>query len=540
MPPAMGEHAHDPLKQEEIKLIKEWIRQGAEWEEHWSYIPPVKQDVLVNAKTWIRQPMDTYVLQRLEKEGLSPSSAAPRAQWLRRVSFDLIGLPPTVDELKAFEGDSSEDAYEQVVDRLLASPRYGERWASMWMDLARYADTVGYEKDIIREMWPYRNWLIDAFNRDLPYPQFVRDQIAGDLLKEPTTEQLMATGFLRLTPTNTEGGTDDEEFRVAAIIDRVNTTWAAFQGLSFACVQCHGHPYEPIPHEDYYRFMDLFNSTEDCDLKSEFPRHLRAHNPEQQQLATNIQLELLALNMQQNQPGSDAMLNSEQWLPVHYSKLSISSGTLQQDGDILFTNGTQRAKTEYELHLSSDTSIDAVTAIKLSILPDSEDLSQGPFRGALVSQFILSKHATNGSSTNLPLSYVYVDYLAGPYDPQQALKPGAPGVGGYPKLFQEREAVFVLRKAIKLSQGETLKLRLQCHGSTSGGQNVALRKFKLMFSSSDQWPNLLNRSEHILRRSASHSFRRHSARSRGNRFRWLKNDRVRVRVKRVFLSVVIG
>lgn len=499
MPPAMGEHAHDPLKQEEIELIKEWIRQGAEWEEHWSYIPPVKQDTVVKDESWIREPMDAYVLQRLESKGLSPSAEAPRAQWLRRVSFDLTGLPPTLEELTAFVDDPSEDAYEKVVDRLLASSRYGERWASMWMDLARYADTVGYERDAIREMWPYRNWLIDAFNRDLPYPDFVRDQLAGDLVDQPTTEQLMATGFLRLTATNSEGGTDDEEFRVAAVIDRVNTTWAAFQGLSFACVQCHGHPYEPIPHEDYYRFMDLLNNTEDCDLSNEFPRHLRANNPEQQQLATDTQLELLELKEQQNQPGSNAMKDPKQWQQPSYSNLSISSGTLDNDGATLYTGGTQRPKTEYVIHLSSDALSEAVTAIKVSILPDSEDPAKAPFRGALLSHFILGKQASDGTITDLPIRYVYADYLAGPYDPQQALEAGAPGVGGYPKLFRQRDSVFILQEAVQLGEGEALVARLQSHGNTSGNQNVALRKFKLMLTTSPQWAALLDQPEHIER-----------------------------------------
>ena len=304
-------------------MIKEWIRQGAEWEEHWAYIPPVKREISPRNRKWVRQPMDAYILDRLEKNELSPTDEAPRAQWLRRVTFDLIGLPPSPDELKAFVEDKSSDAYEKVVDRLLASPRYGERWAGMWMDLARYADTVGYEKDNIREMWQYRDWLIDSFNHDLPYPEFVRDQLAGDLVDKPTTGQLVATAFLRLTATNDEGGTDDEEFRVAAVIDRINTSWVSFQGLSFGCVQCHGHPYEPIPHEDYYKFMAFLNNTEDCDQANEFPRHLVADDPAQQQVATDAQLRLLELKRQRNAIGSQEIKKPGQWTVPGFERLTI-------------------------------------------------------------------------------------------------------------------------------------------------------------------------------------------------------------------------
>jgi hypothetical protein len=193
MPPAHGDHARDPLKPQEIELIKEWIRQGAKYEEHWAYIPPKKEPAETQRKDWGRKPMDAYVLANLEKNKLSPSPEAPKEQWLRRASLDITGLPPTKEELQAFLADQSPDAYEKTADRLLASPRFGERWASMWMDLARYSDSYGLEKDPHRDSWPYRDWLISAFNRDMPYTEFVRDQLAGDLADKPTTDQLKAS-----------------------------------------------------------------------------------------------------------------------------------------------------------------------------------------------------------------------------------------------------------------------------------------------------------------------------------------------------------
>lgn len=496
MPPASGDHAHDPLKQEEIDLIKKWIRQGAEWEEHWAYIPPVKREPAVQDGSWVREPMDGYVLERLEGKGLRPSLEAPRAQWLRRVTFDLTGLPPTPEARQAFLDDTAADAYEKVVDRLLASPRYGERWASMWMDLARYADTVGYEKDLVREMWPYRDWLIQAFNKDLPYPEFVRDQLAGDLVEHPTTDQLMATSFLRLTPTNTEGGTDDEEFRVAAVIDRINTSWVAFQGLSFSCVQCHGHPYEPIPHEDYYNFMDLINNTEDCDLDNDFPRHLLAHDPEKRQLATDTQLKLLQLREERNEPGSREMRKTEQWIQPSYTDLKTSSGSLHQEEGILYTGGTQAAYTNYSVTLVLPEMDGPVTALKCIILPDSDRPEDAPFRGAVLSQLHLQKIGKDGSATPLPIEYVYADSLSGPYDPNGAIAKNVDGVGGYPKLFKKRESVFVLKDPVQFETGDRVFALLESKGTTTGAQNVALRRFQLQLTDSEAWPQLLDSKAH--------------------------------------------
>ena len=203
-----------------------------------------------------------------------PAALSPgrKAALLRRVSLDLTGLPPTLAEEQAFLADASPNAYEKQVDRLLASPRYGERWASMWLDLARYADTKGYEKDVSRPgMWPYRDWVIDAFNRNLPYDQFVLKQLAGDLLPNPTFEDRIATSFHRQTPNNDEGGTDDEEFRLVAVMDRVATTWSVLNGVTMNCVQCHSHPYDPIRHADYYKSLAFFNTQEDSDLDDDSP-----------------------------------------------------------------------------------------------------------------------------------------------------------------------------------------------------------------------------------------------------------------------------
>ena len=260
-----------PLPPEEIDLLTRWIEQGAKWEDHWAYVKPEPVDLPEVATDWGTNGIDRFVLSQLEENKLTPSAPADKATLLRRVSLDLTGLPSTPDETRAFLEDNSPKAYEKQVDRLLASSQYGERWAGMWMDLARYADSKGYEKDAHRVIWQYRDWLIRAFNDDKPFDEFTIEQLAGDLLPNPTDDQLIATAFHRNTMNNDEGGTDDEEFRVAAVIDRVSTTWDVWQATTMACVQCHSHPYDPIRHEEFYKFFSFLNNTADVDVPSESP-----------------------------------------------------------------------------------------------------------------------------------------------------------------------------------------------------------------------------------------------------------------------------
>ncbi|HEV7348946.1 PSD1 and planctomycete cytochrome C domain-containing protein [Telluribacter sp.] len=260
-----------PLSDEQIGLLERWIEEGAEWETHWSYIAPEPQKPPFVFSFWPENDIDKFVLKKLKAEGLSPADEADKAVLLRRVTLDLTGLAPTPQEYDDFLNDKSDNAYEKVVDRLLASPHYGERWAAMWLDLARYGDSQGYQKDRHRDIWQYRDWVIEAFNQDMPFDKFTVEQLAGDLLPNPTVDQRIATAFHRNTNTNDEGGTDDEEFRVVAVIDRVNTTMEVWQGTTMACVQCHSHPYDAFPHKDYYQLMAFFNTSADADLTSDKP-----------------------------------------------------------------------------------------------------------------------------------------------------------------------------------------------------------------------------------------------------------------------------
>ncbi|HEY8396531.1 MAG TPA: DUF1553 domain-containing protein [Flavihumibacter sp.] len=263
---------HEPLSKEEIAILRRWIKQGAKWGDHWAYLPVKKPD---QQKT-----IDEYIKEKLDEQGLRGSARADAATLLRRVSLDLIGLYPEQDQIEKFlQSGGDKKAYEELVDSLLASPRFGERWASMWLDLARYADTKGYESDGHRNAWPYRDWVIRAFNKDLPYDQFIVEQMAGDLLPGATDDQYLATTFHRNSMTNDEGGTDNEEFRIAAVMDRVNTSWEGIMSTTFSCVQCHSHPYDPFKHDEYYKFLAYFNNTRDEDVPNEYPL-LRQLTPE--------------------------------------------------------------------------------------------------------------------------------------------------------------------------------------------------------------------------------------------------------------------
>jgi mono/diheme cytochrome c family protein len=269
MPP---KEAGPPLTPREIERLRAWIAQGAPYAVHWSYQPPRRPPLpAVQRRDWLRSPIDAFILHRLEQEGLAPAPEAELPVLLRRVALDLTGLPPTPEELSRFTRLGPQLGYQAAVDYYLASPRYGEHWAHAWLDLARYADSAGYADDPPRVIWPYRDWVIRSLNANLSLVDFTVEQLAGDLLPSPTQDQLIATAFHRNTLTNNEGGTDDEEFRNAAVVDRVNTTFAVWMGTTIACAQCHSHKYDPISQEEYFRVFAIFNNTQDADRKDESP-----------------------------------------------------------------------------------------------------------------------------------------------------------------------------------------------------------------------------------------------------------------------------
>lgn len=263
--PATGE----PLPANEIELIRAWIAQGARWPEklevapHWAYVKPVRPTVpSIQDSRWSRNEIDAFVLSRLQRSGLQPSPEAARDELARRLYLDLSGLPPSPAELDAFLGDPSDDAYERLVDRLLAQPQFGARWARPWLDLARYADSHGFQRDDLRDLWPYRDWVIEALNADMPFDQFTIEQIGGDLIPGASESQKIATGFHRCTPINVEAGSIPEETRTNQVIDRVNTTATIWLGTTLACAQCHDHKYDPFSQREYFQLFAFFNNTE--------------------------------------------------------------------------------------------------------------------------------------------------------------------------------------------------------------------------------------------------------------------------------------
>ena len=261
MPP---EGSNLSLTNHEKALITRWIDQGAEWKPHWAFIPPEKSSLpKVKKRNWPKNEIDYFTLAKMEEVGLEPSEEASKEKLIRRLSFDLTGLPPTLEEIDNFVNDRSEDAYEKVVDRLLASESFGERMASEWLDVARYSDTHGFQDDRPRTMWPWRDWVIDAFNSNLPYDKFIIWQIGGDLLPDATYEQKLATGFNRNHPITQEGGVVQEEYRVEYVADRTHTTATAFLGITIECARCHNHKYDPISQEEYYQTFAFFNNLDE-------------------------------------------------------------------------------------------------------------------------------------------------------------------------------------------------------------------------------------------------------------------------------------
>src|SRR2546421_691175 len=312
MPPASSGRSLTP---KQIELLREWIDQGAKWQSHWAFDPPKHPAIPeIKDKTWPRNPIDYFTLARLEAEGLKPSAEADKATLLRRVSFDLTGLPPAPAEVDSFIANQSPDAYEKKVDQLLNSLHYGERMAMQWLDLARYADTHGFHIDSLRHMWHWRDWVINAYNRNMPYDEFTVDQLAGDILPNATLDQKIATGFNRNHMINFEGGAIPDEYQTEYVVDRVSTTAAAWLGLTLGCARCHDHKYDPIKQREFYQFYAFFDTIPEKGLDGVTGNAtpvLELPSPEQQQqraeLNTKIAETLKAL------PEKDIVALQAQW-----------------------------------------------------------------------------------------------------------------------------------------------------------------------------------------------------------------------------------
>ena len=380
------------LTEAESDVLARWIAGGAHYAEHWAFVKPERPAPPDVARAgWPRSELDRFVLARLEAEGLEPSPEADRWTLARRASLDLTGLPPTPEEARAFAEDERPDAYERYLDRLLASPAYGERWARVWLDLARYADSKGLGSDPLRTIWRYRDWVIDAYNENLSYVEFTRDQMAGDLLDDPTLEQRVATAFHRNTMTNTEGGTDDEEFRVAAVKDRVNTTGQVWMGLTVGCAQCHSHKFDPITQREYYELFAFFDQTEDRDLPDDRPL-LRVPSLEGRPEYERLSAEIAGLEGELVDPDRDVAAalarweetlaaDARAWRTLRPTEVLTAEGTgsrIEADGSVLHHGASPQTETTT---LVAESDVEGIAALRLEVLPHAEIPGGGPGRG---------------------------------------------------------------------------------------------------------------------------------------------------------------
>jgi hypothetical protein len=455
-----------------IALIKQWIAEGARWEKHWAYEPPRRTG----------KGIDATVEAHLAQEKLSLSPSADRWTLARRTALDLTGLPPTPESVEAFVKDTAPDAYERWVEGLLASPAYGERWASVWLDLARYSDSKGYEKDGFRDMWRYRDWVVDAFNADMPYDEFLVEQLAGDLLPNPTEDQIIATAFHRNTPENDEGGTDDEEFRTYAVLDRLSTTFDALQGTTMGCVQCHGHPYDPFVHTDYYRLLAFFNNTADADRDDSAPtRRFRARVDSakaaalEQQIATRQKQLEAAMAQPDNRQAFESWLQGlrppEDVTQLEKPTVSSSEGdyVVKENGQVLLKGGAPSRTT---ITVESPLPAGTYYSLVLETLPDASLPNRGP--GAAESgNFILTRVrmalVLDGKPIeDLEFTNAYATHEQPGWPVAEALRDAPHGdegengwaVGG--GIGKAQTAGFVLPKPLEAPAGARVRVTLAC------------------------------------------------------------------------------
>jgi hypothetical protein len=464
------------LTAREKKILTEWVSAGAKYEGHWSFVRPTRPAVPAT-KVSVANLIDAFVFAHLEKEGLKPAPEADRYTLIRRVYLDLVGVPPTPEEVDAFVKDRDAAAYEKLVDKLLASPLYGERWARKWLDLARYADTNGYEKDRQRSIWPYRDWVIRALNADMPFDQFTVEQLAGDMLPKATTAQRAATGFHRNTMLNEEGGIDPLEFRYYAVVDRTAVTGTAWLGLTVGCAQCHTHKFDPITHTEYFRLFALLNNADEPDLS--------VPSAEQEKRRTEIEAQIVAqmpkaADVIEDEAKLKAFLTwaeaehkrAVKWVPVKPSKMEAGPTklTLRSDGSI-FASGDARKRDLYTLTL---TDLPAnVTAFRIDALPDDQLPAGGPGRAYyegpkgdfLLSEFMLTVEGKPVTFANASEAHPRGNLTA------KAALDGHPHTGwaGVGRAGVASNAVFNLAKPLSVKTA-TLELLFERHYAASLGR----------------------------------------------------------------------
>ncbi len=463
------------LSEGQKKILRDWIAAGAVYMPHWAFVKPSRPAIPAVKDAAVRNPIDSFVRARLQQAGFAPSPEADKPTLIRRVSLDLIGLPPTPEEVKAFVLDASPYAYEKLVDRLLASPAYGERWARRWLDLARYADTNGYEKDRPRSIWPYRDWVISALNDDMPFDQFTIKQLAGDMLPGATASDRIATGFHRNTMLNEEGGIDPLEFRFNAMTDRVATTGTVWLGLTVGCAQCHTHKFDPIPHQEYYQFFACLNNCDEPKMNVPAPA-IEARRAEMEAQIAKLTYELPNHFPAQFGTGEARRKKIEaafeDWLKLERektvpwqvlrpreTKTNSPFLTIQPD-DSIFVSGDLTKSDEYTLKFTGDFA--GVTAIRLEAIPDARLPNGGPgsvFYEGGPGDFTLSEITAQADGKPAKFGKAMHSFAAGRNTSQAAID-GNPQTGWSIEGGQGRRhvAVFVFEKPLAASKELVLKM----------------------------------------------------------------------------------
>ncbi|MFN9662882.1 MAG: PSD1 and planctomycete cytochrome C domain-containing protein [Akkermansiaceae bacterium] len=489
MPPPK---THKTLSSAQKKILRIWIEQGAPYEKHWSFVPPAAAAIpKVKNADWPHNPIDHFVLAKLEAKAIKPTPEASKETLIRRVTLDLTGLPPTLPEIEAFLADTSPDAYDKLVDRLLASPHYGERMAVDWLDAARYADTNGFQVDRDREIWGWRDWVIGAFNRNLPFDQFTIEQLAGDLLPNPTIEQRIATGFNRNNMLNEEGGIDPEEFRAEYAADRAETTAGVWLGLTFNCCRCHDHKYDPLTARDFYSMKAFFNSVPEIG-NGNYTANIRVNSPPQIKLpAPEIEAEIAKLRAEmlqiENASAGAAKAPQNQaastiaWTTLVPTALQAASGaklTIQPDGAVLASgeNPTQERYT-----VTAAVTLGTISAIRVEALPDDSLPARGPGR-AVNGNFVMTdvRMALNPpSAAARPVGFnaAVAAFSQEQFPAAHAIDADqSSGWAIQPELGKPHAAVFALDTPIAIEPGSTVTLTLSFHSLHANHQ---LGRFRL-------------------------------------------------------------
>ncbi len=478
----------EPLKPAQIELIRKWIDEGAEWPDgnsairnpqsaipqHWAFVKPARPaPPQVKNRAWVRTPIDNFILAQLEKQGLAASPEADKITLIRRLSLDLVGLPPTIEEVDQFKSDNSPDAYRKLVNRLLDSPHYGERWGRWWLDVARYADTNGFEKDRARSIWPYRDWVINAFNKGMPFDQFTIKQLAGDLLPQPTLDDHVATGFLRNSMLNQEGGVDPEQFRVEGVIDRVDAVGKAFLGLTINCAQCHNHKFDPISQTEYYRFFAFLNNDDEPAIEVPDEKITEKRKEILSKIA-RIEDDLIANDAdlpKRMAAWEESVRNyNVRWTPVKDGEIFAAFGVKfdrLEDGSFI-AKGDNATTNNYIV--KAKTNLKKITGVRVEFLTDPNLPRGGPGR-APDGSFYFSEFSLEAAPPDKPeaaekiaIANVTADFEL-PDSPAKNvidgnLKTHWSSDAGPVKRNQNRQFVFELGKSIDYENGATLTFQL--------------------------------------------------------------------------------